>query len=79
MSHSIYFHWVRQGDTGCVLKYLFSLSFFNYDNNVSSALNKVLLWKALNMLFQYLRWNMSAVIRCIHTPALSSGLFLNTK
>lgn len=74
MSHSIYFHWVRQGDIGSVLKYLFSLAlFFNYDNNVSSALNKVLLWKALNMPFQYLRWNMIAVIRCIHTPALSSG------
>lgn len=23
MSHSIYFHWVRQGDIGCALKYLF--------------------------------------------------------
>lgn len=43
MSHSIYFHWVRQGDIGCVLKYLFSLFFFNYNNNISSALNKVLL------------------------------------
>lgn len=78
MSHSIYLHWVRLGNISCILVYLFSsLLLFFYDNNFASALNKVLLWKALNVLFQYLRWNMIAVITCIHTPELSPG-FLNS-
>lgn len=36
MSHSIYFHWVRQGDIGCVLNYLFSLSLFFLTTTIMS-------------------------------------------
>lgn len=37
MSHSIYFHWVRQGDIGCVLIYpFFSFFFFFFTTTITS-------------------------------------------